>query len=469
MPTAGQPPSASGSVWVLNLCALAAWAEGALSSLRSAGVNLDAVDAPPAGPAAGIILAGTYSSELRGALATADLHQSRALVLCPDNANVDPWEVLESGASECVVWNGQAAAVAAWLERVQEVEAILNVPDVRGQFVGTSRALRLALRDLVVAARFGKAPVLILGETGTGKELAAKAAHAVSRRNGGLVVVDCTTIVPTLMGSELFGHERGAFTGAVNVRTGACSAADNGSLFLDEIGELPLDLQSELLRVVQEGTYKRVGGDRWLHSSFRLISATNRDLKNEVDGGRFRADLYHRIAAATVTMPPLRDRAEDILPLFVRFCRESMGVGEDPQVDPAVRDVLLHRAYPGNLRDLRQLAARVAARHVGPGAITPGDLPLEDRPVSLSRPVLVLGAALVPGPTDTGNPLRDAAAWALDQGLGLQLIKDGTADAAVDVALERCKGNLHSAASLLGVSDRAVQLRQARRTSSPGV
>ena len=172
----------------------------------------------------------------------------------------------------------------------------------------------------MVAARYGRAPILILGETGTGKELAARVAHGLgSQHDGNLVVVDGTTIVPTLLGSELFGHERGAFTGAVSVRTGACSAADQGSLFLDEVGELPLELQPELLRVVQEGTYKRVGGDRWLHSTFRLICATNRDLKRDVEGGRFRADLYHRIAAATVTMPPLRDRRRGCAAAFSRI------------------------------------------------------------------------------------------------------------------------------------------------------
>ena len=121
----------------------------------------------------------------------------------------------------------------------QDVEAILDSVEVRENLTGQSPALRSALRDLIVAARFGQSPILIQGETGTGKELAARVAHTVSHQRGNLVVVDCTTIVPTLMGSELFGHERGAFTGAVSVRTGACSGADQGSLFLDEVGELP--------------------------------------------------------------------------------------------------------------------------------------------------------------------------------------------------------------------------------------
>jgi len=268
------------------------------------------------------------------------------------------------------------------------------------------------------------------------------------------------------MGSELFGHERGAFTGAVSVRTGACSGADQGSLFLDEVGELPLDLQPELLRVVQEGTYKRVGGDRWLRSKFRLICATNRDLPSEVAGGRFRTDLYHRIAASVVTMPPLRERIEDILSLFARFCREASGARSDLEVDTSVQDVLLRRSYPGNLRDLRQLAFRIAARHVGPGAITPGDLPREDRPTSVhiveSSPQRQDGND--GGPARAGDPLAAAVAWAVDAGLGLREIKERAAEAAVDVAVERSGGNVHSAAAMLGLTDRAVQQRQARKT-----
>ncbi|WP_197060657.1 sigma 54-interacting transcriptional regulator [Arthrobacter sp. L77] len=328
--------------------------------------------------------------------------------------------------------------------------------------MGTSKALTTALRDLIIAAHYGRAPVLILGETGTGKELAAKVAHAVSRQRGGLVVVDCTTIVPTLLGSELFGHERGAFTGAVSVRTGACSAADQGSLFLDEIGELPLDLQPELLRVIQEGAYKRVGGDRWLHSSFRLICATNRDLAGDVAGGGFRADLYHRIAATTVTMPPLRDRLEDVLGLFAGFCREASGASEAPDVDPSVQEALLHRDYPGNLRDLRQLASRVVARHVGPGAISPGDLPVQDRPVASPG-----GPAASPSEEPVlGDTFLTAAHCAVDQGWTLNNIEEEAKEAALQVALARCEGDKNAAARMLGVNVRTVQQRVKKKNDA---
>jgi transcriptional regulator with GAF, ATPase, and Fis domain len=443
--------------WVIDLTGQQPWAQDAVAALRAERLTLETVDVPVSGSATGIIFSTSDSQDLRATLGAAEYNRSRVMVVGPPDGKLKPWPVLEAGAAECVAWHGQGAAISAWLQRIEDVEGILDSVEVRENLTGQSPALRQALRDLVVAARFGQAPILIQGETGTGKELAARVAHTVSNQRGNLVVVDCTTIVPTLMGSELFGHERGAFTGAVSVRTGACSGADQGSLFLDEVGELPLDLQPELLRVVQEGTYKRVGGDRWLHSKFRLICATNRDLKVEVARGGFRTDLYHRVAASIITLPPLRDRLEDILQLFARFCREASGTRQDPQVDSSVQDVLLRRSYPGNLRDLRQLAFRIAARHVGPGAITPGDLPREDRPQSLQLPTAVDAEGC-------GDPLRAAVAWAVDRGLGLREIKERAAEIAVDVAVVRSGGNVHSAAAMLGLTDRAVQQRQARKS-----
>lgn len=469
--------------WVIDLTGQEAWAQEAVTALRAGGVPLETGDSHAGTTATGIIFSSRDSQDLRAALGAAEYGRSRVMVIGPPDGALKPWPVLEAGAAECVAWHRQVSAISAWTQRSEEVEEVLDSLEVREKLAGHSPALRYALRDLVVAARYGKAPILIQGETGTGKELAARVAHTVSRQRGNLVVVDCTTIVPTLMGSELFGHERGAFTGAVSVRTGACSGADQGSLFLDEVGELPLELQPELLRVVQEGTYKRVGGDRWLHSKFRLICATNRDLKAEVAAGAFRADLYHRIAASVVTMPPLRDRLEDILALFSRFCREASGARTDPEVDTAVQDVLLRRTYPGNLRDLRQLAFRIAARHVGSGAITPGDLPREDRPLAVPAPAAAghpampvtaanrVSASTVPGSTvpASADPLRAAVAWAVSAGLGLREIKERAAEAAVDVAVDQSGGNVHAAAVMLGLTDRAVQQRQARKTNlAPG-
>ncbi|QCU76968.1 hypothetical protein E7744_01045 [Citricoccus sp. SGAir0253] len=488
------------------------WTRQLLDECRRSGIDLAPVDHPDPSDV-GIVLAEAWSADLARVLEEAAGLRCRVMVVGGADRGVDPWPVLAAGAAECLPWSGDPDPVCAWVRREREVAGLLGSPAVRRHVLGTSRALTEALRDLVVASRYGRAPILIQGETGTGKELAARVAHAVGTARGSLVVVDCSTITPTLLGSELFGHEKGAYTGAVSVRTGACAAADGGTLFLDEIGELPPEVQPDLLRVVQEGTYKRVGGDRWLHSDFRLVCATNRRLDVEVRQGRFRADLYHRIAAITVTLPPLRDRMEDAVALFLRFCAEALG-REDQRLDPAVERLLLERDYPGNLRDLRQLAHRVAARHVGRGPITPGDLPPADRPV----PGLVVGwpglpdvagdpgaaqaparpgagdaergspAAGVPGPEAPGelqtapagppapglaagcvdghDPVRAAVAWALDRGLGLQDIKALAGTVALDEAVERSEGNLRTAASLLGVSVRAVQQRRAVRSAA---
>jgi hypothetical protein len=153
-----------------------------------------------------------------------------------------------------------------------------------------------------------------VGESGTGKELVARLVHALDRRTvkKEFVVLDCSTLIPQLSGSEFFGHERGAFTGAITARDGAFALAHEGTLFLDEVGELPPDMQAQLLRVVQEGTFKRIGGNNWKRTEFRLICATNRDLEAEVAAGRFRTDLYYRIAGIRCRLPSPRERSTDI-------------------------------------------------------------------------------------------------------------------------------------------------------------
>ena len=360
------------------------------------------------------------------------------------------WELLAHGVEDVIVWAGEetVSVVLARLERWREVDRVLASRAVASLVRGSSVALRRLMVDLVEMAVFGSSPILITGETGTGKELAARLVHAVSDSSSSLVVVDCTTIVPSLSGSELFGHEKGAFTGADRARAGAFAAADGGTLFLDEIGELPLSLQAELLRVLQEGTYKRVGGDTWSRTRFRLVSATNRDLEAEQREGRFRSDLYHRIASGVVRLPPLRERPEDLRALFEHFLSEA--AGHPLEVAPAVIALLHGRDYPGNLRELRQLAFAVAARHAGPGAVSPGDVPHRYRPDG--------GGA---GPETLSRRLLDRAVHAcLAEGLGLGELKSLVGDVAVSAALAESDGSVHRAAELLGVTDRAVQLRR---------
>jgi DNA-binding NtrC family response regulator len=359
------------------------------------------------------------------------------------------WQLLQAGVADVVVWDGDDAAVAARIERWRATDELVASPLVADHLVGTSPAWRAALREIVEIARFSDVDVLITGESGTGKELTAQLIHTLDPREDkrDLIVVDCTTIVPALSGSEFFGHERGAFTGAVAARDGAFALADGGTLFLDEVGELPPTLQAELLRVVQEGTYKRVGSNRWEKTRFRLVCATNRDLADAVSAGRFRADLYFRLAVATVALPPLRDRPEDVLEL----ARFFLGGDEAaPNLSEPVRDLLQSRDYPGNVRDLKQLIARIRLRHVGPGPVTPGDIPPSERPGCAAR-------------TDWRDELARPIALAVALGVPLREVLDAAREVAIAIAVSRCDGSLRRAAARLGVSDRTLQLHRARR------
>jgi transcriptional regulator with PAS, ATPase and Fis domain len=296
------------------------------------------------------------------------------------------WTALEAGASDLLDWDADStlAQVSAKIARWDEVEFLLASPAVSEHIIGQSPALLSVVRHVVEIAAFTSAPVLITGESGSGKELIARLIHAIDRRaaKGEFVLLDCTTIVPELSGSEFFGHERGAYTGAVGQRDGAFALAHRGTLFLDEVGELPLPLQASLLRVAQEHTYKRVGSNEWRSAEFRLVCATNRDLMAEQSGGGFRRDLYYRIAACMFHLPPLRQRPEDILPLARHFLRQHFPHDEDVDFDDAVSGYLVSREYPGNVRDLKQIVGRLAYRHAGRGKITLGSVPPEDGPQS---------------------------------------------------------------------------------------
>jgi transcriptional regulator with GAF, ATPase, and Fis domain len=361
--------------------------------------------------------------------------------------------LLRSGASDVFAWDHSTTApreLAARFERWLAVDDLLRSNEVEGTLVGRSRVWRRLLRQVVEIGAFTNASVLLTGESGTGKELVARLIHRLDRRKskGELVVLDCATVSPHLSYSEFYGHERGAFTGAVAAREGAFALADGGTLFLDEVGELPLGLQAELLRVVQEGTYKRVGSNTWRTTNFRLVCATNRDLGEEMAENRFRRDFYYRIAAWTLHLPRLRDRPGDVLPLVDHFLAE-LRPDEPPALDPPVRDMLLRREYPGNVRDLRQLVTRISHRHVGPGPITLGDVPEEERE-----------AADESGGWREGR-LEAAVRGALAQGFTLKEISQAAAETAVAVAVTDERGNLGRAARRLGVTPRALQLRRA--------
>jgi formate hydrogenlyase transcriptional activator len=234
--------------------------------------------------------------------------------------------------------------------------------------VGSSAALR-ALLDQVRLVAATDATVLIGGETGTGKELIARAIHMHSdRRRRPFVKVNCASIPAELLESELFGHEKGSFTGAIAQRIGRFEAAHGGTLFLDEIGELPLHLQSKLLRAVQEQEFERVGGNRTIQVDVRIVAATNRDLKAMVEENRFRADLYYRLAVFPVNVPALRERREDI-PLLARYFvqKHAARMGRNIESIPAdALDALTSYDWPGNIRELQNVIERSVVLSDGP-------------------------------------------------------------------------------------------------------
>ncbi|HVM34051.1 MAG TPA: sigma 54-interacting transcriptional regulator [Actinomycetota bacterium] len=364
----------------------------------------------------------------------------------------DPWELLASGVSDVLTWDvgdSVAARAALRLERWAKVDELVASPLVARRLVGRSPPWVAALRKFVEVAHFTDASVLITGDSGTGKELVARMIHSLDPRpeKGNFVVLDCTTVVPSLSGSEFFGHERGAFTGAVSRREGAFEKADGGTLFLDEVSELPPQLQAELLRVIQEGTYKPVGSDSWKKSHFRLVAATNKDLAQEEAGGRFRRDLYYRLSSWTSRLPNLRDRVDDVVMLAEHFVAQMTDAEVD--LDPPVAEFLVQRAYPGNVRDLRQLVERIVARHVGPGPITVGDIPDDDRPSRDRAPS-----------TWCDDAFKMCIRRGLAAGVGLKDIARAASDTAVDIAIAEEDGSLQRAARRLGVTDRALQMRR---------
>ncbi|HEX9374705.1 MAG TPA: sigma 54-interacting transcriptional regulator [Actinomycetota bacterium] len=429
-------------------------------ALRAAGLEVDAsATSDPAAP--GIVFFAESSQRLhevisdssRGGMVRVLAVALPGHVLSAGTA----WALVQEGASDVIAWDASgdpASDIRARVRRWIQVEELVRSSVVRDHLVGGGRAWTLLLRQIVEVARFTESAVLVSGESGTGKELVARLIHDLDPRpgKGEFVILDCTTVVPTLSGSEFFGHEKGAFTGAVAARDGAFALADGGTLFLDEAGDLPLPLQAELLRVIQEGMYKRVGGNIWRRTKFRLICATNRDLLAEEAAGRFRRDLYYRIAAWSFRLPPLRDRLEDIPMLTRRFLSQVRTDLSDVELDGAVWELLRTREYRGNVRDLRQLVFRIAQRHRGAGPISVGDVPPDERP-----PVGSTEQSWV-DPT-----FEEAIRRALARGGTLRSISRSAAETAVRIAVAEEQFNLKRAARRLGVTDRALQMRRASR------
>jgi len=307
-----------------------------------------------------------------------------------------------------------------------------------------SAALQKVLRtiEMVAAAR---TPVLIEGESGVGKELLAQHVHRLSPRSGkGFVDLNCAAVPSSLLESELFGYERGAFTGAGNEKPGLVEVADGGTLFLDEVGEMAAEIQSKFLRVLDSGTFYRVGATRKRRADFRLVCATNRDLKGEVTAGRFRKDLFFRINGVKVVIPPLRQRPEDIPLLVEHFSRQ---VPRPKGFTPAALAALTGYDWPGNVRELHFAVERAGLLAEGE-SIDLQDLPPEIVEKGGGRvPVSIPSSAPTAPPPDPA-PETPAAAASLDA--------DGPDPARVRAALEKAKWRREKAAEILGVSPRTL-------------
>jgi anaerobic nitric oxide reductase transcription regulator len=373
-------------------------------------------------------------------------------VLTADALDVGSFDGLDS---ELLVALGALAGAA--LQTTHLIETIERLAEKRGQVVreltrdtagpestqmlGVSSAMEHLRGELETVAASDLA-VLIQGETGVGKELAARAVHAGSARcDRPLIHVNCAALPESVVESELFGHIRGAFTGALADRLGKFELADGGTLFLDEIGELPLSVQPKLLRAIQEGEIQRVGSDQQIRVDVRIIAATNRDLETEVGAGRFRADLFHRLNVYPVTVPPLRERREDIAVLagfFLDRYRSKVGLRQ-LVLGQAAADSLRRRDWPGNVRELDHLLARAAVRAAArSGRGTAAEIGVDDLDAAPQ-----VGAAPI---------ASDALQMRAVQGeLSFRAAVDEFKRGVVERALEEADGNWAEAARKLGM------------------
>jgi two-component system, NtrC family, response regulator AtoC len=317
----------------------------------------------------------------------------------------------------------------------------------RPALVGESSAMQEVLKIIDKVADT-PSTVLISGESGTGKELVATALHeGSSRREKPFIRINCAAIPKDLMESELFGYERGAFTGAVTSKPGRFELADGGTLFLDEIGEIPVEMQVKLLRALQESEFERVGGIKTTRVDVRLIAATNRDLEVETETGRFRKDLYYRLAVVPIALPPLRERRSDIPTLvrhFIDKYNRRLNKRIEGMTDEALAEVQAY-AWPGNIRELENLIERTLLFADGP-SIDVADLPQNLRSGALT-PLPTAGTTLPGPPGETGlkDIVRQRAAE-LEKGL-------------ITRALEETGGNVTRAAKLLQISRKSLQTK----------
>jgi len=369
--------------------------------------------------------------------------ECQVIVISRRGSGAEAAAVMSEGALyylQAPVLPGQFAAV---MDRVAERVALARDRAVMRSelsrrygfenIVGNSRPMQKVFQMAQQVARTN-ATVLLQGETGTGKELIARAIHYNSdRRHNRFVAVNCAGLVESILESELFGHEKGAFTGAVSSRIGLFEYANHGTLFLDEIGDMPLSSQTKLLRVLEYGEIVRVGSNEPIHVDVRLIAATNQDLRDKIKDGSFRQDLYYRLNVVTITLPPLRERQGDVPLLIERFVREFSEQYGKPlhAISPGVRRALFRYHWPGNVRELRNCIEHMVVA-TADGILGEDDLPEYMREQAPETPADAALASMV------GQPLEEVEKLHIAR------------------TLELVHGNREKAAELLGIGERTL-------------
>jgi DNA-binding NtrC family response regulator len=350
---------------------------------------------------------------------------------------------------EAFVRGGEVVRCGSTAMRLEVDEAteppVLSASIRFGSTLGASQAMR-RLYPFCERLAKSRVPLVIEGETGTGKEVLAESLYEVAGSKGPFVVFDCTTIAPNLVEAELFGHERGAFTGATSARPGVFEEADGGTLFIDEIGDLDLALQAKLLRALDRGEVRRVGGQKWIKVDVRVIAATRRDLDRAVATNRFRDDLFHRLAVARVELPPLRERQGDVPLLARQFATEMEG--NPDQVEAEIDAHFPDYNWPGNVRELRNSVARYIAL---------GDAWQPPPRSAASLP------AKAPGGPAVDEWLDEILAAGMPYPLARRRVAEEFERRYVELMLTRHGGNVTQAAKASGLGLRYFRLVKARR------
>ncbi|MEC9345698.1 MAG: sigma-54 dependent transcriptional regulator [Pseudomonadota bacterium] len=383
---------------------------------------------------------------------------------------------MQAGATDFIVKPFNADRLKVTLKNALETDRLRQIVDTyRSEidkngfegFVGNSLPMQAVYR-IIEAAAPSKATVFVTGESGTGKEVCAEAIKNRSpRRNGPFIALNCAAIPRDLMESEIFGHVKGAFTGALGERDGAATMANGGTLFLDEICEMNMDLQAKLLRFVQTETFRKVGASNIEKVDVRLICATNRDPMAEVQAGRFREDLYYRLHVIPLHLPPLREREDDILQIarmfLGRFAEQERRGFRD--FDPATAAILMSWNWPGNVRELQNVIHNTVVLHDGQ-MVTPDMLPPPLASVSPTvRPVEVAPAppAMIAMPAVSGPVPEDPRPRPTDvKSLSEDIRPLATVEREyIERAIDRCGGNIRTAAALLGIAPQTIYRKRA--------